>query len=317
MAFTQGSATSQENFIQNLFTFLTANGWTQLELDTTNDRASIRLTGSSVYVHFNWDNSNSINIAQSLGFSGPSVAIDAHTNDSGNGNESETERRITGIGNGPFAGWFGHTDGSTYAHIVLEYADGIYRHINFGEIVKVGTWTGGEYCACTYLEPGDEGNPMDISHSILFDGLANVAGVCGTLHAESLPNFGASTKWGVIWGGFASRGLDGDGNDRFDVHGQLRGGWLPNAVGFISANPSNGFIPMYPIHLYYRRQITPQEWRLLGFIKDVRGINMRYIQPEEEFVVGGDTWKVYPWYRKSVDSGEQSKYLGIAVKKIP
>jgi hypothetical protein len=321
MPFQQATAATQEAFIQGVFTFLTSNGWTQDELDTTNDRASIHLTSNTgMAVHFAWNNTDEISIAQSTqthptnGFNGPSVAIDQHDFDSGNGNEADTERRINEINNGPFTNYFVHTD-TNYAHIVLEYQPGIYRHISFGEITKIGDWTGGEYCTALYLDSGFKDVPLDSRHSVLFDLINTTEGTAGTIHAEGLSYFGGSTKWGLMYGG-TTPGLDGDSNARFICAAELREGRLPNAVGWIPANPSNGYVNTFPIHLSAKNvSPSPDEWTPLGTIPDMEGCNMTFLEPQEEFTVGSDTWKVYPWWRKATTGTEQSKSLGIAIKK--
>jgi hypothetical protein len=258
-------------------------------------------------------------MAQSLGYAGATTAIDGHTDDSGNGQEVTIERSISGIGSGPFTAYHFFTDAAeTGFHVALEYAAGLYRHITAGVISKFGTWTGGEYLACTYIFAGQESNKFDTRHAILWDAIhTDDVRASGTLHCEGLPNQAGASKWGVLWGG-TDGVTDTGGNARVDISSHLRDGFLPNAFGHITANPNNGFIPLLPIKVFYRHHSTsPEQWRELGVVNDVMGVNVRFFEPGEEVVVGADTWKLFPWWRKRATcSGEESGYSGLAVKKV-
>lgn len=327
MAFQSGVATSQEDLIQKLFTFLTANGWVQDELDTVADDAAIHDGAGtpSVYVQFRWDNANGIALFHSQAFV-PATNPGSHTNDSGNGDETgnvDTERRIN-VDDGPYISHAFFTDGSggspgTYAHVVLEFAPGQFRHFSFGKLVKIGDWTGGDYVAAHYWDGTQPNDLQDARHNFLLDGRQDTdSSVGATVHLEGFPGQPGAGKYGVVWNG-TSAGNDGDGNARESIIGGLREGFWMNALGWLRGNPNNGFVPLIPITLYHRRtSTTPDQYRKLGDMPDARYVNVFHFATGEEFTVGSDTWKVYPWTRKNnLQAGvEGSGNLGIAYKKI-
>lgn len=335
MANQTGTATSQEDLITQLFTFATANGFTQSELDLTNNRGTLNRTtgGAQLFVHFAWDGSDADNIAmaQSLAFSGPSVNIDAHTNDSGNGTEAASladERRVSGIGNGPFTGYhfFADTTPSPYCYVILQYASGLYRHFGFGIIDKIGDWTGGEFvCGHVWNDGGALDDPDSTRHTLMMDAVhtsqsGNDERAPGTLHAEGLVDQpGSPGRWLNVGTGFGGgsgwNGTDGDAEDRGICVGGFRGGYWTNMFGRVNPSLLNGFIPLIPIPLVYEnRTPAPDTHTLLGFMPNVRHVQMANFTPGQSVVVGSDTWVILPGVRKSDVGGgtEESKNMGIA-----
>lgn len=324
MAYQTGTATSQEDFLSKLFTFATANGWTQDQFSSGSKEAAMHR--NSIYVSFRWDATvgGGISIHQALGYVGGESPGD-HTNDSGNGKKTgtpiNTERRVDRIGNGPFTNHWFFSD-SVYLYAVLEYAPGLYRHVAFGELEKYGTWTGGEFAFGHTWWDNDVGrdDPRSTAHSLPFDAASTLTqNEQGTIHAESLPDEGGSSKWAVC-GGFNLTlvGTDGDSNDRVNVFGGARSGPLTVSLSWIPANPNNGYVPLIPIPVFYHRETSPdKEWRLLGYAPGLRVINIRNIQPQEEFTVGSDTWKCFPWVRKrwQMDNLDESWTGGFAYLK--
>jgi len=323
MTFAQGAATSHDNFVSALDTFLvtTDGSWTQDDLDLPNDEAAWHHT-AGVNIHFSmtWNNTTLFNLFQALGFTGGN-SPGAHPDDSGNGNTSTPDRVVDGIGAGPFVQ---HTfmSGSApdYTHVIIEESSGVFRHFSFGELDKVGTWTGGEYVVGhKWVENGSADDDfMNTSHSILWDGLYTFDNdECGTVHVESLPDQVASGKWGVIYGNRTGAGNDTAAVARVDLVGGVRDGPL-TTLGSVPASSINGFVPLIPIPIFYKNVTpAPDDWRLLGFVPDARVINITNFNPGDEITVGGDTWKVFPWVRKRFlqDNTQESGNAGIAYKK--
>jgi hypothetical protein len=318
MAYETGQATSQENFVDKLKTFLGANGWTVDNFDTTNDRCTVHR--NSVFISFRWDNTTSIAVFQALGFvAGPP---ENNTNDSGIGDITgtvTTDRRISDIGNGPYPNYYFFESHATqsYFHAVLEFSPGIYRAVSAGELSKFGTWTGGEFCAATVWDKNGV-TLVDPDHNVLMDGFTPTVGNSCSVHVEGLPGYSGTTKWGLVNNG-AAQGNDRAGNPRRRLGGGFRDGWMTNAMDGQVANPNNGFISMWPITIYdFHDPGAADEWRMLGIVPDLRVLNGKFLQPAEELVVGSDTWKVFPWCRKSSSANdENSGNLFMGVKKIP
>ena len=314
MAFEEGVATSQGDFIDKLTTFASTNGWTLDEFDNvTNFRAAV--SRGNVFVQWKWDNTTSIAGYHSLGFAG-GTAPGSQLDDSGNGDivgAIDTDRRFNAIGNGPFTRHWFFADAATqpYVHYVLEYAPGFFVHGSFGTIDKFGTWTGGEYHGMSIW--GSSGLPNSVNHNVLgMDSGHNVRGQAGTIHCESLPSQDPSSKWGLLLRTGETLSTDRAGNPRVRFNGGFRDGFLSHALQGIRANPSNGFVPRVPLHLYYKQNAANPIY--MGKLIDVREINGFFLAQEQEFFDGADTWKFFPAHRKAT-SGVVSGNLFVAYRK--
>lgn len=322
MAFEQGVASSQEDFADKLRTFADANGWTVNEWNPTDDRMSLVNDNiSTLHFHWGWDNSNDIEVHQSLGWS-VAGAPDSHTNDSGNGGLTSADRALNDIGNGPFVSYhfFAGTSPAEYLYAVLEYATGQFRHFAACQIDKIGNWTGGETVgASTWLQTsGVANNASSNNHCVLMDGASNSQTRSGTMHIEGLPNQPASGKWG-IFAYSTTPGNDGDGNGRSNLIGGMRGGPYTFSLGGIPTSQTQGFVPLILVPCFYNDTgQTPDEIQLLGYYPNIRVINMTAFQPGDELTVGSDTWKIFPMIRRQETGGsteEISGFGGIAYLK--
>lgn len=323
MAYETGAATSQGDLLDKLNTFVSAHGWTTDVFDLANRKLAIhkgtvfgQLQGDGVAV------TGSIAVYHSLSSSG----FGTGTDDSGNGQSGAgpytTGRRINHIGNGPFTAYHFFVDGS-YCHVALEYSAGLFRHFAFGKLDKVGDWTGGEYGAATFWDLTATGLDYN-GHNVLFD-WANTSDVslAATVHMENLgADFQTTEKFGVVLNIATtigtSPGTDRGGLGRLPCIGGWRDGFYQSALGWIEANPNNGYVPMFPLQVWRtRRATTPQQWMLLGHVPDIRFVNINYINPGDEFTVGGDTWKCFPFVQKSGTTLQgESGNLGVAYKKV-
>lgn len=330
MAYQTGTASSQEDLMNALNVFAVAQGWTSNIMSTTNDWMA--LNNGSVYVQFRWDNTGAIAMFHSRGFINTSTAPGNHTDDDGCGTVDasapynatiSTGRRIN-VGNGPYTSYHFFTDGTTkYIHVVLEYSPGIYRHFSFGTINKRGTWTGGEY-AVAHTQLGQFPNAGSVLWSGTDSGTTTAdANECGSLHIESFPNQTAGQgKWLLFTNQTTSLGNDRQSTPRARI--ACPGGaygynpWL-SAYGFFRANLLNGFLPLIPIPIWWRDTApAPDQVMLLGFAPDVYMIQMGSLSPGQEFTIGADTYKVFPFVRKQdLSVTEESKNGGLAYRKVP
>lgn len=332
MAYETGVATSAEDLIDKLFTFLTDSGifttpWTQDNLDTSGNKASIHL--GNVYVHFQWTDSpgNAIAICQSLGFLLTTTAIDQHTNDSGNGVPTiTTERRAQFNVAGPWTKYhfYAYEGDNASVYVVVEETPGIFRHaIGFGTAIKYNDFTGGEFAHGGYWNQSSlyVDAPSSPWHALLLDG-SNASTqelLGGTMHVEGMPNGPSGHKWGVFVDDTVASN-DGDGNGRVILFGASRGGPWVRELSWMRTSQLNSYKILIPITLWYRDTTdTPDEVIPLGEMPNVAVVNMANFSPGEEIAVGSDTWMVFPWVRKqmlSVDT-EESRHGGFAYKKVP
>lgn len=332
MAYETGVASSAEDLIGKLFTFLTDGGifttpWTQDNLDNTGNKASIHL--GSCYVHFQWTDSpgNAIAVAQSLGFISAGTGIDGHTNDSGNGNGSITsERRAQFNVAGPWTAYhfFAYEGDNPAVYVLVEESTGIFRHaFGFGNAVKYGDWTGGEFAYGCFWNQGASyiDDPGSVWHTLLLDGsnVASQESLGGTMHVEGLPNAPTGHKWGVFVNDTVAFN-DGDGNGRAILFGASRGGPWTWELAWMQSSHLNAYKILLPITLWYRGTLdTPDEVIPLGEMPNVAVVNMANFSPGDEIAVGSDTWMVFPWVRKQYLAAgtEESWHGGYAYKKVP
>lgn len=324
MGYETGTATNQQDFLDKLQTFVGANGWTVHEFDLTNKTLSISI--NTVFIHFRWDavpTTGGIAMYQSLGFIGTSTDPDEHTNDSGNGASGTgpvvTERRMNDIGNGPFENyWFFLSDegGADYLYVVLEYSPGKFSGFCAGEIVKYGTWTGGEFAGTISYEGAF--NVNDSRHNFLLDGRCTEVTELATIHCEGLPGQPGAGKWAVVGNpSFGTVGNDGDGNARTLFTGGFREGPLAHTFQGMVANPSNGYVPMIPIQIFGRTTDSGNDFRYMGKMPHIRMLNGKNLVAGEEFTVGGsETWKVFPMTSKVSSGTPNSGNMFYAVRKI-
>lgn len=323
MAYETGAASGMEDLLGKLSTFAQADGWTQDVFDIVTNK-HLALSKSTVHVQFKYDTTTGhIAIYQSTAYSG--AAPGSQTNDSGSGDYSgavNVGRRITSIGNLAYPAYY-FFSGNNYIHVALEFQPGIYRHFCFGELVKIGTWTGGAYCGGHVLSVGSEHDIWATTNAFLLDGMTNTGTLDfqSTIHMEGMPDQAVGGKWGAFGSHTqGNAGIDKAGVARMPVLGGIRGGLLEAAYGWFAANPANGFIPMLPIACYLRKTtVNPEIWRLLGYMPDTRMVNITFINPGEEVTLGADVWKFFPWIRKGdspAPAGQDwSGHMGIAYLK--
>lgn len=334
MAYETGVASSTEDLISKLCTFLTSavifsSPWTQDKLDTTGNEASLHL--DDVYVHFKWDDGTAVAIGvyQSLGYIDAGTDPDSHTNDSGNGNGSAspvtTERRAQFDVAGPWTKYhfYAYEGDNPSVYVVVEETPGVFRHpFGFGNAIKYNDWTGGEFCYAGYWNPNSSYADVPSSpwHSQLLDGntTATLELQAGTMHIEDMPNGPTDHKWGVFVDD-TTLSSDGDGDGRVSLFGTSRGGPWVRELAWIRSSQLNSYKVFMPIQLYYRDTTdTPDEILKLGEMPNIAVVNMANFSPGEEVTVGSDTWMVFPWVRKQyTDSGvPESRHGGYAYKKV-
>jgi len=341
MAFETGTATSQEDFMTKLRDFLqlAAVNWVVDEFDTTNDWLAVHHGNAvdSIYVQWRWDNVNAIQGYHSEGFTALTKPP-GHPGDSGNGDDyalagsSNSERRLSDIGNGPYANYFFFSpndvdvdpatdpDKVPYVHFVLEISPGRFTHGSIGLVRKKGNWSGGGYHGLMVWDA--DSNNVAATHNIVVDGAANGLFDLATVHfdvsATSYPGLANDAQWAIVGDRGGSNGTDTAGNARIALTWGTRDGWVADALNGMIVNPNSGFVPMAPVLLVTHQEGATDTHRFIGSIPDMRILNGTFLEATEEIVVGSDTWKVFPWAQKLPTAGAnfQSGNAFIAYKKI-
>jgi len=343
MAETTGSASDLEDLLQKFLTWATGTpGWTQDEaIGTVSSGRQLALHKGNCYVQMRWNPTlgatNSVALYQSTGYTGGNRS-GTHPGDSGNGFNTSTsvaetsledERALETIGNGPFPSYYFYSDGSgDYLHCVVEVATDTFLHFGMGDdggLEKFGDWdtiTGGAYCY-GHTSRGIN-SAISAVNTTLFDGGAGtVSGTTdgrlrwATMRLAGAPNQGGSSVWATIGGHCSHTQLnDTAGNARATCVGGFRGGLIPRAFGNFLAGNTSGLAPLSPISVSYIDRVpSPNRVYFLGFMKDVRMVDMTYLAPKDTFTVGPDTWRVFPLIRRVEGSAlGDTDFLGIAYK---
>lgn len=329
MAYETGSATGLSDLLSKLNTFASANGWTIDEFDTVGGDWAISKNG--IFISGRWDTTSASILAlyQALAFSGTGTLPGAHTDDSGNGFNTSTshtnanldnERHVNFETTGPYPSYhfFENDSGPAYIHVVVEVITDRFVHFGFGEINKIGTWTGGEYC---YGQQHQTTTGTTTNSSWLLDGgFADATStneqMAATLHMEGLPGMTGAQKWGQVWGTPTGIPNDTGGNAKMFVQGGYRGGPIAHSFGIFAGSNTSGLVPMYPLGLFYNRA-SPNEGYFLGWQPDVRAVSIKNFAPKEEVVIGSDTWIMFPAGIRTLASVTgATRFLGIAYKKV-
>lgn len=320
MAETTGSATGLEDFFSKFLTWVaTVSGWTVDQTITTVDSGrQCAIHKGNLFVQFRWNTAspNSVAVYQSTAFSGAGTRAGLHTGDSGNGyntNNGTTEANITSercielMGNSAYPSYYFYTNAAgDYLHVVVEVGTDQFRHFGCGNLRRFADWNtagGGEY---VYGHAGAGATSAVTSTTcFLLDGAALATGTDaandrgGTMRMNGWPGQ-TSQVYGHVWGNRTVTELtDSAGNARLTVIGGGRGGPNARAFGWLGPNTNSGLAPVSTIPCWYiRRDVSPNQVYLMGFMPDVRYVHLRALAPKDTFVLGSEVWRVFPQVRR-------------------
>lgn len=295
----QTVANSPEALVDVIAQFASTAGWT---VDRNNLVGSVRtatLHNSGTYIHL-WNDADELFIRSSAGY-------DSGAAGSGQPDQSSSTAAID-LGAGPYPSvyLFAADEPSEHVYAVVEKAAGIYRHMGFGELVKLGSWTGGTFFDGTRpsSSSADKDNPWDLRNHPMFSGFDYLGGMNerGGVHCDvdSRVNYFAP---------FASTSLTSAPVAQGTSLGATRDGFYN-----FSINSWSGITPLMPIRVRVER--ASGFYSDIGDVPAVRFLNMSRFQPAEEFVIGTDTWKVFPWWRQGfVNDQEYSEQTAFAYLK--
>lgn len=236
------------------------------------------------------------------------------------------------LSNGPYMKLylFGEGGANPYVHCVIEHAAGRYRHFGFGELVKKGTWTGGGYAYGQYIlqqaNSSTPGIPNNGNHLQPFSMASN-----------------SSTTIAYYNGGLRCDECDATANglagidDRYLDYNNLASRKV--GTGFVAQQTATDFPYVQDAmgcqvvgrsdynqrtHLLRLSHFVSRASGYRTYIGEppaLRAIDMTAFSATEEFVLGSDTWKVFPLTRKGdVDdagsNNESSGAYALAYKKV-
>lgn len=174
---------------------------------------------------------------------------------------------------------FGNMAPTPYIYAAVELEPGFYRHLVLGHFELFGTQLGGTF--------------FDISSNYG----TQYASYHGRHRAPFLYNTHTNNKYN--YGGFDSQ--DAEGNPDWISFGGSTG----YSVGGCWGNEVYSFFVGSPIQFNSRTPLmTPLVWvskngyRPIGTPPNFRYVSLAYYEAGDEFTVGDDTWKVFPWARR-------------------
>ncbi len=294
MAYHETTGLDPQDVVNKIGNFAEAAGWV---VETNNLTANVRtlvLQKSGDHIRL-WNDSTSIFITGHIGYDGE-LTFDQQQGYAGRYAQAN-------VGGGPYTKVF-MFGGDEYVHVVIEMAGGVFRHISFGEIDKLGEWEGGTYFDATYWSLSAPATYLwQSSSSPIFDAGSGVDFV-GALRCD-IPQDGRSDAWALFRHNAAFRAETG--LYRGESNSASTPSYLTSQMYERNDPPFSGQIALGTIRADVLRNggaLSPA-----GVFPDVRYVNMARYSPGQEITVGSDVWKVFPMARKGVGSGTPSNPL--------
>lgn len=216
---------------------------------------------------------------------------------------------------GPYIKYFLYSDGDA-VHCTLQLYEDVWTHISFGNIIKFGSWTGGEYVTAqgSYKKIGEvfySWDSVNVYAGLLFDGGANanfstIIRVAGYVrHLIGAPSGDANE--------FARLGNVIRNNQRCQMV-SAKGVFeiLVETCGPIGFNLR---APLFPVYVFLLDTVTGRSW-FAGYVSGARVLNIQNISSAT--IVEND-WISFPMVQR--EGGDNtlsplSQYWGVAYKRV-
>lgn len=312
MPFQTGTATSFVNLLDTLRLFATGNGWTENSWVSP----ALSLQKGTIYANLN-ATSTELQMKGSLGYSG-AAAWNA---------QPSTHAPVPRIRDGwygtvtwPAIYWlFSHASPDDIV-VVLRYQPTRFLYFTFGQLLKYGTYPGGEYYAAssesTTSGNEDTGQRAAQVPFLTSSDLANFAGlfwrrtyvnslsvgIPDLIHAEIDSN---------TWGGPVSH--------------QSSAAIIPGRIQFLASSSDhtyplqnrlvsafNGLATLQPIEVFALR--PDAHYSPLGRVEHLRYANVINHNPADIIDIGGQKWMLFPWTEKGGPGDSAGQHYGYAVK---
>lgn len=305
MAYQATSATSVPDLIDKIAIFAGANGWTVHRNDLAGALRTVTVSKGGDYINIFNTGSTDVQVRGAVGYDG-GLAGSAQPNQA-------ITQATANTGSGPFSNVF-FFENNSCLFAVIEIASGIFRHLCFGSLVKYGTYSGGTFFDAFYLHPTND--PQDPAgstyHHPLFGQYGPNQGACGGVRCDVDGNtnyFAPFRRTNNVATPVASGAMSSANEASNDYGSRSFAGFYDRSV-----NSWSGVTPLQPIKLRVERAGT--YYSEIGHVPAMRFLNMSRFQVGDEFSIGPDTWKVFPWVRKGyVFDQPYSSELGWAYLK--
>ena len=289
--------------------FATANGWTENSWVSP----ALSLQKGTIYANLN-ATSTDLRMRGSLGYSG-AAAWNA---------QPSTHAPTPWMRDG----WYGSvTWPATYwlfSHaspddivVVLRYQPTRFLYMTFGQLLKYGTYTGGEYYAASGDASGIFGSTIAIPSQGIGVQIPNGPEFAGLFWRRRENHTASSTVPDVIhaeidsftWGGPV--GTSGDGpTSRIQFLASASDHTYPLQNRLVSA--FNGLATLQPIEVFARR--PDAHYSPLGRVEHLRYANVINHNPADIIDIGGQKWMLFPWTEKGGPGDSAGQHYGYAVK---
>lgn len=290
MAYETGTATGVNDLLSKLRTFAAANGWTENKWGAQGSGYWLNISKAGHYVNIVSDpsagaGSNPGHFLRCYGATSynSGAAYTAQPNTSG-------LVLVNGLGTSSLSSYhfFAYAD---YIHCVIEVTSGIYRHLHFGTIDKIGTWTGGAYLMGTSHDYSVLTTDLSSQHAIPWATCGSSS--TGRNYVRADIN-GASNKWFDMYYSTTQSSRVMGAFGYFSYH--LGENLLGNGV-----NAFNGLTPFFPALLFAGN--ASNLWNPLGSGPDVRICRFDNLTPGSTVTIAGVDWLVFPIYQKPAGGG--------------
>lgn len=327
MPYSESTAVANiDAFIQAFVNFAVANAGFTNQGTTVNDTKTIyHISKGSIYWNFMEDQFTQTVLQNGIYCRMSFAKVITRTNMKAN-NPQAGQRMFSRMcyyeQTGPFVKYFLYTDGNA-VHCVLQLYTGVYTHLSFGNLIKLGTWTGGEYLSAnnSYWYSVGKYDQWDYQRmNLLFDGgnsnLDNIAygasyvrHVVGTQYDDyrdfarlghAIVDNNQAVMMNKTW---LEDSATGEGIFSF---------WLIEEASPIGYNVRS---PLLPVWTRFKEMATGR-WMLRGYVPYAGILNVENLAGET--IVEND-WIVFPMIQKT--GGDEtlsplSEYWGVAYKRV-
>lgn len=328
MAYETGASTDPNDLLDKLRLFAIAQGWTVNRWTTVGSGRELCLSKGSAYYNmrsyqnetvFNngWDYSNRYGIS----INGSDSYAGGNTWDRQPGYPIRTGGTVGSdqwashvpfvTSTGPFPSYYLFAPDSKTIYMEIEVTTGTFQRFGFGslDLFNSGSAGGGRF----FYAPGGDA-------SVTSSGAWLVTEIDSWYALEEVPFRGADIDCaGARVGSLVRCAFDSfdnwassqrTGSTAVTPQSCQGGGVHDKILRDSSPNPLNGVGILTPNVVSVNR--ANEYLHPLGVVPGIRYMDMTNYLPGDEFTLGSDTWKVFPWYQK----GGRSFQRGIAYKKV-
>jgi len=332
MAYETGASTGPNDLLDKLRLFAIAQGWTVNRWTTVGSGRELCVSKGSAYYNMrsyqnetvfsngsNYSNRYGISINGSDGFASGSAWDRQAGYPISTGGTAGSDQRTSHVpfvtSTGPFPAYHLFAPDSKTVYLEVEVTTGCFLRMGFGtlDLFNAGSAGGGRFFYAT-------GGSASVTNSTSSSSWLGSEIDNGMYALEEVPFRGADfNARGDQVGSFVRAAFDSfsnwcssqrTGTTTVTPQSCQGGGVHDKILRDSSPNPLNGVGILTPNVVSVNR--ANEYLHPLGVVPGIRFMDMTNYLPGDEFTLGADTWKAFPWYQK----GGRSFQRGIAYKKV-